>query len=92
MKLNDKKDRLLESGSRLFLKKGYTQTTLNDIAEDAKVPLGNVYYYYKRKVDILKAAGQHNPEIKRAVTLSETSSEAELNVQRLAAEIKEANI
>jgi TetR/AcrR family transcriptional regulator, transcriptional repressor for nem operon len=31
---------------------GFRQTTLADIAREARVPLGNVYYYLKTKDDI----------------------------------------
>lgn len=34
---------------------GFRQTTLADIAKVAKIPLGNVYYYFKTKDDIGRA-------------------------------------
>jgi len=51
---SDKRERLLRSADRLILSQGFRQTTLADIAEDSKVPLGNVYYYFKTKEDICK--------------------------------------
>lgn len=50
-----KKIRLIEAADRLVHEQGFEQTTLADIAEVAKVPLGNVYYYFKTKQDIGKA-------------------------------------
>jgi len=49
---SDKRERLINSADRLVLRQGFKQTTLSDIANDADVPLGNVYYYFKTKEDI----------------------------------------
>jgi len=49
---SNKRERLIDSADRLILKQGFKQTTLSDIAKDARVPLGNVYYYFKTKEEI----------------------------------------
>jgi len=49
---SDKRERLMHAADRLVLRQGFKQTTLSDIADDAGVPLGNVYYYFKTKEDI----------------------------------------
>lgn len=54
-KKNDKRDRLIDAASELIYKKTFNSTTLADIAALSEVPLGNVYYYFKTKDDILKA-------------------------------------
>ena len=51
----DKRTRLVHTAARLVHQQGFNQTTLADIARDARVPLGNVYYYFKTK-DALGAA------------------------------------
>lgn len=51
----NKRGRLLEAANKLVHQQGYNQTTLADIAQEAEVPLGNVYYYYKTKEDIGQA-------------------------------------
>ena len=51
-KVIDKRTRLLEAANKLVHQQGFNQTTLADIAQEADVPLGNVYYYYKTKEDI----------------------------------------
>jgi len=51
---SDKRERLIRSADQLFLRQGYKQTTLSDIAENSGVPMGNVYYYFKTKEDIGK--------------------------------------
>jgi TetR/AcrR family transcriptional regulator, transcriptional repressor for nem operon len=50
-----KRDRLIDAASRLFYEQGVERTTIADIAADADVPLGNVYYYFKMKDDIVDA-------------------------------------
>ncbi|MFZ5864223.1 MAG: TetR/AcrR family transcriptional regulator [Nitrospirota bacterium] len=51
----DKRTRLIEAANKLVQQQGFNQTTLADIAQEAKVPLGNVYYYFKTKEDIGRA-------------------------------------
>jgi TetR/AcrR family transcriptional regulator, transcriptional repressor for nem operon len=51
-KASNKRELLTEAANKLFLKKGFNMTTLAEIALDANVPLGNVYYYFKTKTDI----------------------------------------
>ena len=50
-----KEFKLVEAAKKLIYNKGYSDTTLSLIAEEAKVPLGNVYYYFKTKDDIAKS-------------------------------------
>jgi AcrR family transcriptional regulator len=50
-----KRERLVESAVRLFYEQGVERTTLADIAEAADVPLGNVYYYFKTKDELVRA-------------------------------------
>ncbi|MHB8622126.1 MAG: TetR/AcrR family transcriptional regulator [Sulfuricaulis sp.] len=48
----NKRERLLAAANKLVHQQGFNQTTLADIAHNADVPLGNVYYYYKTKEEI----------------------------------------
>src|SRR3981081_1615077 len=51
-----KGQRLVE-GARLVLhQQGVEKTTLADIAQAADVPVGNVYYYFKTKDELVQAA------------------------------------
>jgi TetR/AcrR family transcriptional regulator, transcriptional repressor for nem operon len=51
-----KRERLVD-GARLVLhQQGVEKTTLADIAQAADVPAGNVYYYFKTKDELVKAA------------------------------------
>lgn len=45
----DKRIRLIEAAKTLIHRQGFHLTTLADIAQEADVPLGNVYYYFKTK-------------------------------------------
>jgi TetR/AcrR family transcriptional repressor of nem operon len=52
----DKRQRLVE-GARLVLHhQGVEKTTIADIAQAADVPVGNVYYYFKTKDELVQAA------------------------------------
>ena len=50
-----KRERLVESATTLFHEQGVHRTTLAEVAERADVPLGNVYYYFKTKDDLIAA-------------------------------------
>jgi AcrR family transcriptional regulator len=52
---SDKRERLIEAAKALIHRKGFHNTTLADIASESKVPLGNVYYYFKTKDEICQA-------------------------------------
>src|ERR1700692_74784 len=51
----DKRSRLLSAAVDLVYQNGFDATSLADIAREAKVPLGNVYYYFKTKDEIGEA-------------------------------------
>jgi TetR/AcrR family transcriptional regulator, transcriptional repressor for nem operon len=50
-----KRGRLVASAGELLHRKGVAATTLADIAQAAGVPVGNVYYYFKTKDDLVRA-------------------------------------
>ncbi len=49
-----RRQRLLAAAANRFWQFGYGSTSLADIAGDAEVPLGNVYYYFRTKQDIAR--------------------------------------
>src|SRR6266404_7694875 len=51
----DKRSRLLSAAVELGYQNGFGATSLADIAREAEVPLGNVYYYFKTKDEIGEA-------------------------------------
>jgi AcrR family transcriptional regulator len=50
-----KRARLIASAGDLMHRQGLPVTTLAQVAEAADVPLGNVYYYFKTKDDLIRA-------------------------------------
>ncbi len=56
------RQRIIDSASRLFYRKGYNRTSFSDVVEAAGVPRGNIYYYFKTKDDILRAVIRHRLE------------------------------
>ncbi len=51
----DKRSRLVSAAVDLAYQNGFGATSLADIAREAEVPLGNVYYYFKTKDEIGEA-------------------------------------
>ena len=49
-------DRITHAGVRLFLEKGYDETTLDEIAAAADISRRTFFYYFKSKDDILLSA------------------------------------
>jgi AcrR family transcriptional regulator len=54
-KAAEKRQRLVDSAKALFHEQGVHPTTLAEVAERAGVPLGNVYYYFKTKDELVSA-------------------------------------
>ncbi|MCK5749515.1 MAG: TetR/AcrR family transcriptional regulator, partial [Oricola sp.] len=50
-----KREALVQAAAELFWTRGYEASSLADIASAARVPLGNVYYYFKTKSDLAGA-------------------------------------
>ena len=59
-----KRERLASAAAEVFHHQGVERTTLSDIAQAADVPLGNVYYYFKTKDQLVEAAlGAHRDRL-----------------------------
>src|SRR5258707_14259942 len=54
----DKRTRLIETATKLAYGRGFRETSLADIAEAARVPVGNVYYYFKTKEELAEGVGE----------------------------------
>jgi AcrR family transcriptional regulator len=55
----DKRERLIQTALTLVYQQGFHHTTLADIATQAQVPLGTVYYFFKTKEAIGEALVEH---------------------------------
>jgi len=51
----DSRLRLLQAAEKVTYRRGYGNAALAEIAEEARIPLGNVYYYFKTKDEIAEA-------------------------------------
>src|SRR6202171_266360 len=51
----DKRSRLIQTAVKLAYRHGFRTTSLSHITEAARVPVGNVYYYFKTKDEIGEA-------------------------------------
>src|SRR5690348_2786115 len=52
----DKRQRLIAAAREVIHQQGVETTTIADIARSADVPVGNVYYYFKTKDELVAAA------------------------------------
>ena len=50
--------KIIEASTRLFAAKGFSQCKMTDIAGAAGMSVGNLYWYYNSKKDVLKAVLQ----------------------------------
>lgn len=62
-----KRGRLVTAARELVHRQGVARTTLAEIAHAADVPVGNVYYYFKTKDEILAAVVEAHADQLRAV-------------------------
>jgi TetR/AcrR family transcriptional regulator, transcriptional repressor for nem operon len=83
-----KRERLVAAAVRLLHQQGIERTTLADIATAADVPVGNVYYYFKTKDDVIAAVIEvHARQIK--TTLAEIDARYRAPKSRLKAMVRE---
>lgn len=58
--LSRKRQQIIDAARELFIRHGYTETTVSLIAERAGLPVSSLYNYFKSKDEIFKAAGLSN--------------------------------
>ncbi len=52
-KLRNKRQRILEAATHLFVRSGYRKTSIDEIAQRAAVAKGTVYLYYRNKAELV---------------------------------------
>jgi AcrR family transcriptional regulator len=62
-----KRERLVAGARQVMHQQGVEKTTIADIARAADVPVGNVYYYFKTKDDLVGAAIESHAHEVRAL-------------------------
>ncbi|HAP66486.1 MAG TPA: TetR/AcrR family transcriptional regulator, partial [Nitrospinae bacterium] len=48
----ESKESILEAAIKVFSEKGYSQTTIREVAKRAGISVGGVYIYFKNKEEI----------------------------------------
>ena len=82
-----KRERLVDAATELIYRQGIETTTLADIAGASEVPLGNVYYYFKTKDEIIDAVVETHRRMIRS-TLEEIEANHRTPRARLKALVK----
>jgi AcrR family transcriptional regulator len=63
----EKRKRLVDGARVMLHRQGVQKTTIADVAEEAGVPLGNVYYYFKTKDELVAAVVDEHLQQVRAL-------------------------
>ena len=53
--MNERKRQVINHAKRLFLEKGYRNTSIQDILEDSNISRGTFYNYFPSKGELFKA-------------------------------------
>ncbi len=79
-----KRDRLIAGAREVIHHQGVEKTTIADIARAANVPVGNVYYYFKTKDELVEAAiGGHVQDIQSLLRALERHSTPQARLKGL---------
>lgn len=52
---DQRREAIVAAAARLFWERGFSATSIADIACDANVPQGNMFYYFRTKADLAQA-------------------------------------
>src|SRR5215472_15403149 len=52
----DRREQIIDAALHVFAQKGFARATNRDVAGEAGITTGLIYYYFKSKEDLLKAA------------------------------------
>ena len=74
---------ILDSAIKLFSKKGYEQTSIEELAKEAGIGKGTVYSYFQTKRDIVKAFCDDQLEYTRSELAANTNPDTPLTKQLL---------
>ena len=82
---SNKRERLIQSAQLLVHQQGVQKTTLAQVAVNAQVPVGNVYYYFKTKDELVAAViGTYEDEMRAMLALLERRPEPADRLKALA--------
>ena len=89
MKAKSTKEQILESGKRMFLKKGFKSAPLRTIVKEAGFTLGAFYGYYKTKEELFYALTNEAAEGLKRIIDSMNEEIKELPAERMIFDIME---
>ena len=70
------RQRIVDAADSLFYRRGYNQTSFQDISDATGIPRGNFYYYFKTKEEILEAVvGSRVTDLSAMLTRCEAETE-----------------
>ena len=55
----DKKNQILDAAFSVFVEKGYSETTMDDIVQKSKMSKGAIYHYYNSKKELFLSLIDH---------------------------------
>jgi len=58
-KPDERREEILQAGCRLFLAKGYENTTMRDVMRELDIAKGTIYHYFKSKEELLDAVSAY---------------------------------
>ena len=77
---NDKEEIILNASIKVFSKKGYDLATIDEIAKKAKVSKGIVFFYFKKKENLIERAALRSVPVEE---ISDVNERNHKNAQEL---------
>src|SRR2546427_12891171 len=68
--VEDRREQILDAAMRVFAQKGFTRATNKDIAREAGITAGLIYYYFDSKEGLLKAIIETRSPVRLMTSLS----------------------
>ena len=68
--VEDRRDQIIDAAMQVFAQKGFTRATNKDIAREAGITPGLIYYYFESKEDLLKTIIETRSPAQLMTTLS----------------------
>src|SRR5581483_1784727 len=69
--VEDRKEQILDAAMRVFAQKGFTRATNKDIAREAGITPGLIYYYFESKEAVLNAIIEQRSPLQVMGSISE---------------------
>jgi AcrR family transcriptional regulator len=69
--VEDRREQILDAAMRVFAQKGFTRATNKDIAREAGITPGLIYYYFESKEAVLKAIVEQRSPLQVMGSVSE---------------------